>query len=69
MMNSSMLSAAVCGSLRMPKASMMSKGTRVGPEFVRGGFGAVFYLPAADSRPHQGDLRDDGFGKREAHRF
>ena len=64
-----MLSAAVCGSLRMPKASMMSKGTRVGPGFVRGDVSAVVYLPAADSRPHQGDLRDDGFGKREAHRF
>ena len=69
MMTSSMFSATVCGSLRMPKASMMSKGTRVGLGFVRGRFGAVFYLPAADSRPHQGDLRDDGFGKREAHRF
>ena len=69
MMHSSMLSAAVCGSFCMPMASMMSKGTWVGSGFVRGDFSAVVYLPAPNSRPHQGDLGDDGFGKREAHRF
>ena len=48
---------------------MMSKGMQVDPGFVRNRFGAVPYLPAVNSRPHQGHLRDDGFSKRDAHRF